>query len=144
MLWTYTYPTWLVGGVHRTVWIFSGVWSIVQLAEHLLLEFSFLEGAWSDTFNIWLISFCPRPLRKTWGWGALIDHYFHWGYPVLSIGIPLVLPGFFIMLFSRAAWPDQAAWRTWKYWFPSLKASFWYSERLSRSKFLLNSEHFSI
>ena len=47
---------------------FIGVWSITLLVDNLLVVFLFLEGAWSDKFNLfflWLLIFFP--LWTPWG-----------------------------------------------------------------------------
>ena len=54
LVWPYSCPTWIVGDVHHSEWIFLGVWSITLLLEHLLVKFLFLEVAWSSTFNFFL------------------------------------------------------------------------------------------
>ena len=54
---TYANPTRLVGGIHRTEWLFIVVWSITTFLENLSMLFLFLEGAWYDTLDFSFVGF---------------------------------------------------------------------------------------
>ena len=57
-------PSWIVGEVHRTAWIFIGVWSITLLLENLFVFYLFLEGAWSAPSIFFSQDYQPLYLMK--------------------------------------------------------------------------------
>ena len=138
MEWPDSWPTWIVGGFHWTAWIFIRVWFITLLINHLILLFLFLEGGWSDTFDIWLLSSRSRPIRVNWMCGALSELMLPWGYLVLLIGTPLVFPIFLRFLFWVSTWPVQGACRNFQGLFSRRKDSLLLSDKLRMSEVLLN------
>ena len=70
-----------------------GVCSITWFLEHPLVNFLFLEGAWSDTFDVcflWLLSRFPN--WTNWGPGTYVAPPIPCGYQACLLGASLVFP----------------------------------------------------
>ena len=72
--WPYDQPTWMVGCIDRTDWIFS--WRVVHqhVCQASTLRILFLEDAKSDTFNIWFFQSFGHVRSGNIGDAALLLH----------------------------------------------------------------------